>query len=308
MKVITLLVPCYNEAETVELFYQAIEQQFVHMPEYEFNILFINDGSRDNTLEIIKALHVKDQRVKYVSFARNFGKEAAMLAGFDYAETEATIIMDVDLQDPPSLIPELVAEWEKGYQDVYARRKHRDGETWFKKVSSKLYYRILQKLSDIPVLVDVGDFRLLDKECILALRQLRECQRYTKGMFSWIGFKKKEVLYDREARAAGTTKWNYWKLFRLALDGITSFSTVPLQISSVLGIAISVLSFIYMIWGIVKTLLWGDSVKGYPSLIAVVLFVSGIQLMILGILGSYLGKIYNESKHRPAYLISEKSI
>lgn len=308
MKTITLIVPCYNEAETVEIFYQAIEQQFVQLPDYEFNILFINDGSRDNTLELIKALNAKDQRVKYVSLARNFGKEAAMLAGFDYAETEAAIIMDVDLQDPPSLIPELVAEWEKGYQDVYARRKHRDGETWFKKVSSKLYYRILQKLSDIPVLVDVGDFRLLDKECILALRQLRECQRYTKGMFSWIGFKKKEVLYDRDARIAGATKWNYWKLFRLALDGITSFSTVPLQISSVLGIVISVLSFVYMIWGIGKTLLWGDPVKGYPSLIAVVLFVSGIQLMILGILGSYLGKVYNESKQRPVYLVGEKAL
>ena len=201
----------------------------------------------------------------------------------------------------------LLAGWKQGYQDVYAQRCSRAGESWFKKISSKLYYRILAHLSDIPVLVDVGDFRLLDRACVLALRSLRESERYTKGLFSWIGFRKKAVLYNREPRVDGQTHWNYRKLLGLAIDGITSFSTIPLQVSSYLGFVIAVCSFLYMFMIIVRTLCWGDPVAGYPTLITVLLFVSGVQLMALGVIGEYLGKVFRESKHRPNYIVEEKS-
>ena len=307
-KVITCIIPCYNEEESLDLCYQALIEEAARLPRYEFTFLFINDGSSDGTLAGIKRLASKDERVQYVSLSRNFGKEPAMLAGFDYADGDAAIVLDADLQDPPSLFPQLIAEWEKGYEDVYAQRRSRAGETWLKRTTSKLYYRIIARLSDVPVQVDTGDFRLLDRKCILALRRLREHQRYTKGLFSWLGFKKKAVLYDRAPRVAGETHWNYWKLMKLAINGITSFSTIPLQISSWLGALISCGAFCYMVFIIVKTLMLGDDVPGYPSLIAVLLFVSGIQLMILGILGGYLGRVFIEAKGRPVYLIGESKV
>ena len=304
-KKITCIIPCYNEEESLNLCYQALVAEASKLPRYEFTFLFINDGSSDGTLAGIKRLTSKDERVQYVSLSRNFGKEPAMLAGFDYADGDAAIVLDADLQDPPSLFPQLIAEWEKGYEDVYAQRRSRAGETWLKRTTSKLYYRIIARLSDVPVQVDTGDFRLRDRKCILALRRLREHQRYTKGLFSWLGFKKKAVLYDRAPRVAGETHWNYWKLMKLAINGITSFSTIPLQVSSWLGALISCGAFCYMAFIIGKTLLLGDDVPGYPSLIAVLLFVSGIQLMILGILGGYLGRVFIEAKGRPVYLVGE---
>lgn len=307
-KVVTCIIPCYNEEESLDLCYQALVEEAAKLPRYEFTFLFINDGSSDGTLAGIKRLASKDERVQYVSLSRNFGKEPAMLAGFDYADGDAAIVLDADLQDPPSLFPQLIAEWEKGYEDVYAQRRSRAGETWLKRTTSKLYYRIIARLSDVPVQVDTGDFRLLDRKCILALRRLREHQRYTKGLFSWLGFKKKAVLYDRAPRVAGETHWNYWKLVKLAINGITSFSTIPLQVSSWLGALISCGAFCYMAFIIGKTLLLGDDVPGYPSLIAVLLFVSGIQLMILGILGGYLGRVFIEAKGRPVYLIGESKV
>jgi len=308
MKTITILVPCYNEEFMLELFYYSVKNIIDDIPQYIFKFLFVDDGSNDKTLLVIKKLQHCNINIFYISLSRNFGKETAMLAGIDYINSDATIIMDADLQDPPYLIPQMIAEWEKGYLDVYAKRRHRKEETWFKKFSSKLYYRILNKLSDVPVLVDVGDFRLLDKQCIKALQSMRECQRYTKGLFSWIGYKKKAILYNREPRKVGKTKWNYRKLIHLAINGITSFSTVPLHISSWLGFLVSFCAFSYMVFIILKTLIYGDSVPGYPSLVAIILFVGGIQLIVLGIIGEYLGKIFNESKHRPLYLISESNI
>ena len=235
MKQIDILVPCYNEEAVLPQFYQRTRAVIDALPDYAFTFIFVNDGSRDQTLPILRQLHETDRRVAYVSLSRNFGKEAAMLAGMDYAEGDALVIMDADLQDPPELLPAMIAWWEKGYRDVSARRRHREGETFFKKWSSHVYYRLLKKLSPVPVQEDVGDFRLLDRRCVKALRSLRECQRYTKGLFSWIGFEKKEILFDRPPRAAGKTKWNYWKLFNLAIDGITSFTTAPLRIAAFTG-------------------------------------------------------------------------
>lgn len=306
-KQVTILVPCYNEEQVLRKFYLETGKVLAELIEYDFSYLFVDDGSFDGTLAILRELQRGDGHVSYISLSRNFGKEAAMLAGMDHVDSDALILMDADLQDPPELIPKLLAGWEEGYQDVYAQRRSRAGEGWFKKFSSKLYYRILAKLSDIPVLVDVGDFRLLDRECILAMRSLREGERYTKGLFSWVGFKKKAVLYDRTPRAGGKTHWNYRKLFGLAIDGITSFSTMPLQLASYLGIIISVLSFFYMFFIIFKTLCWGDPVAGYPTLITVLLFVSGVQLMALGVIGEYLGKVFKEAKRRPPYLVGEKA-
>jgi polyisoprenyl-phosphate glycosyltransferase len=228
-----------------------------------------------------------------------------MLAGMDFASGDALIIMDADLQDPPELVPDMIKYWEQGYDDVYAKRKSRSGETWMKKQTSKMFYRLLKKVSRVPIQEDTGDFRLLDRRCINALISMRESQRYTKGLFSWVGFNKKEILFDRDPRAAGETKWNYFKLIELAIEGITSFTTVPLKFSSWLGMIISACAFIYMIGIILKTLILGDSVSGYPSLMSVILFIGGIQLLCLGIIGEYLGRIFNESKRRPQYFVNE---
>lgn len=300
---ISILVPCYNEEAVLKTFYDRTQNVIATIPQYEFQFVFVNDGSTDSTIKIIHDLREKDTRVNYIDLSRNFGKEIAMIAGIDYLIGDAAIIMDADLQDPPELISEMIYWWEQGYKDVYAKRRSRAGETFFKKFSSHVFYRILQKVSSIPIQPDVGDFRLLDKECLNALRCMRESQRYTKGLFSWIGFEKKEILFDRDARAAGKTKWNYWKLINLAIEGLTSFTIVPLRLASLLGCILSILSIIYMLIIVVKTLVYGGDVAGYPSLISVILFIGGVQLLFLGIIGEYLGRIFNESKHRPLYLV-----
>ena len=305
MKLITILVPCYNEENSLDLLYERLQIIINRLNRYRFQILLVNDGSRDNTLAKMQELHKNDPMVSYLSLSRNFGKENAMLAGLDFAEGDAVILLDADLQDPPELIPQMIDEWEKGYDDVYARRRSRAGETWFKKASAHWYYRILQKFADIDIPSDVGDFRLLDRQAVDALCSLRERQRYTKGLFSWIGYNKKELLFDREPRAAGNSKMNFLKLFGLAVDGITSFSVAPLRLASVLGIIISTIAFVYLIFVIAKTLLFGDPVAGYPSMISIILFMGGIQLIVLGIIGEYVGRIFYESKRRPDYLVSE---
>ena len=305
MKIITILVPCYNEENNINLLYNRLKNLIKSLPCYEFQILLINDGSKDKTLNRMQELHESDQRVSYLSLSRNFGKENAMLAGLDYASGDAVILMDADLQDPPELIPQMIAEWEKGYDDVYARRRSRAGETWLKKTTAHLYYRLLRKFADIDIPVDVGDFRLLDRQAVDALCTLRERQRYTKGLFSWIGYNKKELLFDRDPRAAGTSKMNFLKLFGLAVDGITSFSVAPLRLASVLGLVISTVAFLYLLFVIIKTLLFGDPVAGYPSMISIILFMGGIQLIVLGIIGEYVGRIFYEAKGRPDYLVSE---
>jgi len=305
MKKISILIPAYNEEDVLESLYQRLGKLANDNKSYNFEFLFINDGSRDKTLEIIKDYAEKDNRVAYVDLSRHFGKEIGMIAGLDHVTGDATVIIDADLQDPPELIPKMIKYWEEGYDDVYAKRNSRDGETWLKKASSQWFYKILQKSTEIPIQIDTGDFRLLDRRCVEALKQIRESQRYTKGMFSWIGYKKKEITYSRDPRIAGKSKWNYAKLFNFAIDGITSFTTAPLRISSILGFIVSVIAFIFIIVVVVKTTLFGDPVAGYPSLMAVVLFLGGIQLMSLGIIGEYIGRIFNETKQRPLYFIEE---
>lgn len=305
MKKITILIPAYNEEDVLEKLHSRLYQVLNGLKAYDFDILFVNDGSKDRTLEIIKELQRKDRRISYVDLSRNYGKEIAMIAGLDYADGDAVVIIDADLQDPPELIPQMIKCWESGYDDVYAKRRSRLGETWLKKYSANTFYRMLQKLSPIPIQENTGDFRLLDRRCVNALKQLRETQRYTKGMFSWIGYNKKEILFDRDPRAAGQTKWNYLKLMDLAIEGITSFTTIPLRFSSLLGTLISVFAFFYMLVIIFKTVVYGESVQGYPSLMVIILFLGGIQLLSLGIIGEYIGRIFNETKRRPLYFVDE---
>ncbi|WP_102407632.1 glycosyltransferase family 2 protein [Parabacteroides bouchesdurhonensis] len=305
MKTVSILIPVYNETDVLKLLYDRLKYLMDNSTSYKWEILFVNDGSKDDSLLIIRNLRNVDQRVNFVDLSRNYGKEIAMLAGFDYVIGDCVVIMDADLQDPPELIPQMLQYWEEGYDDVYAKRRKRDGESFLKKMTSKLYYRILQKTTKIELQVDTGDFRLLDRKCISALKQIRESQRYTKGIFSWIGFKKKELLFDRDIRAAGKTKWNYWSLIGLAIEGVTSFTISPLRISSILGLIVSVFSFIYMCYVFGKALLYGDPVQGYPSLIVIILFLGGVQLLSLGILGEYVGRIFYETKRRPPYFVRE---
>lgn len=305
MKKVSILVPCYNEEASLPLLYPELKKLMDSQINYEWEVLFVNDGSRDNTLTIIKELRNQDKRICYVDLSRNFGKENAMLAGFDYATGDCMVIMDADLQDPPSLIPEMLRYWEEGYDDVYAKRNNRGKESWLRKQFSLLFYAILQKSTRFEVLKNVGDFRLLDRCCIEALKKLRETERYTKGMFCWIGFKKKEIIFNRGDRAAGKSNWNFFSLFNLAIEGITSFTTTPLRFSTFLGFIISLFAFILMIFYLVKTIIWGDVIQGFPTLITVILFLGGIQLFSIGILGKYLGRIFNETKNRPVYLARE---
>ena len=272
---------------------------------YEFEFLFVNDGSKDNTLEIIKEQRQIDSRISYIDFSRNFGKEIAMIAGLDYATGDAVIFMDADLQDPPELIIEFIKYWEQGYDDVYAKRKSRKGETFLKKFTSKMYYRVLQKLAGMEIQKDTGDFRLLDRRCVNALKKLRESQRCTKSMFSWIGYKKKEVLYDRDPRIAGKTKWNYKKLIDLAIDGITSFTTSPLRLATYISIPTFVLLGGYFIYVIAKCFVVNQPIQAFQAIILLILFFSGVQILLFGIIGEYLGRIFVETKHRPLYLINE---
>ncbi|HMI09814.1 MAG TPA: glycosyltransferase family 2 protein [Candidatus Saccharimonadales bacterium] len=304
-KKISILIPAYNEQEVLSHLYERLNKLAGETSDYDFEFLFINDGSRDRTLEIIKGYAEKDPRVAYVNLSRNFGKETAMLAGLDHATGDATVIIDADLQDPPELIPQMLKYWEEGYDDVYARRTSRNGESWLKKATSSAFYRVLQQSTQIPIQQDTGDFRLLDKRCVEALKQIRESQRYTKGMFSWIGYKKKEITYERDPRVAGETKWNYFKLINLAIDGITSFTTSPLRISSILGILVSISAFIYIVYLVIRTAAFGTDLAGYPSMMAVILFLGGIQLLSLGVIGEYVGRIFNETKNRPLYFVEE---
>ena len=305
MKKITIIIPAYNEEESLPPLYERLEKLMNSMGNYEFEILFVNDGSKDNTINLIKEYRQKDERISYVDFSRNFGKEIAMIAGLDYATGDCVIFMDADLQDPPELIPELVKYWEEGYDDVYAKRNSRKGETWLKKFTSKMYYRVLQHLTNVPIQKDTGDFRLLDRRCVNALKKMRESQRNSKSMFSWIGYKKKEVLYDRDPRIAGQTKWNYKKLVDLAIDGITSFTTSPLRISTYISIPTFILLFIYFIYVIVKCIVTSTAIQAYQAIILLILFFSGVQILLFGIIGEYLGRIFNESKNRPLYLVNE---
>lgn len=305
MDTITIIVPCYNEQEVLEEFHTEVGKVFSAVPDCRFRFLFVNDGSRDGTLGIIRRLAEEDPRVSYISFSRNFGKEAAMLAGLDYAESDAVILMDSDLQHPPELIPEMVRWWRQGYDDVCAKRADRKDEGFVKRHLTNFFYKLLQKCSRTEIQRNVGDFRLLDRRCVAALRLMREGERYTKGMFTWVGFKKKELPFHVRPRAAGKTTWNYWSLLNLALEGLTSFTTAPLRLASMFGVAVSFLAILYMIYVFIRAMLYGDPVAGYPTLLTVMLCLGGVQLLALGIIGEYLGRVFNESKRRPLYLVDE---
>ncbi len=305
MKKIDIIIPAYNEEEALPFLFERLEKIMNENTNYQFELLFVNDGSKDKTLEMIKERREQDNRISYVNFSRNFGKETAMIAGLDYSTGDAVIFIDADLQDPPELIPELIKYWEEGYDDVYARRKSREGETFFKKFTSKMYYKVLQKMSRVEIQVDTGDFRLLDRRCVNALKKLRESQRCTKSMFSWIGYKKKEVLYDRDPRIAGKTKWNYKRLVDLAIDGITSFTTSPLRLSTYIAIPTFTALAVYFIYVIIKCFVVHAPIQAYQAIILLILFFSGIQILLFGIMGEYLGRIFNETKNRPLYLVDE---
>jgi glycosyltransferase involved in cell wall biosynthesis len=311
MKKISILIPAYNEEDVLEHLYQRLGKLANDNKEYDFEFMFADDGSTDKTLEIIKDYSETDDRIGYVSLSRNFGKEIGMIAGLDAVTGDATVIIDADLQDPPELIPKMIKYWEQGYDDVYAKRNSREGETWFKLLTAKGYYWLMNSFTKsqlITIPQNTGDFRLLDKRCVEALKQLRESERYTKGMYSWIGYKKKEITYDRDPRAAGEIKQNYRKLFNLAFDGITSFSTTPLRISTALGVLVSLAAFIYLMVVIFKAALFGDTVAGYPSLMAVMLFLGGVQLLSIGVIGEYIGRIFKEVKGRPLYFVEESHV
>lgn len=305
MKKVSILIPCYNEEESLPLLYPELKKLMDKETDYEWEVLFVNDGSKDNTINIIKELRENDYRICYIDLSRNFGKENAMLAGFDYVTGDCMVIMDADLQHPPYIIPEMLKKWEEGYEDVYAKRITRGKEPWMRKQFSLLFYLILKRTSRIEVLPNVGDFRLLDKQCIMSLRKLRETERYTKGMFCWIGYKKSYVEFEQQERAAGTSSWNFMSLLKLATEGIVSFTTFPLRVSTIAGFLISFLAFIYMIYVIIKTLFFGEEVAGFPTLLCIILFLGGFQLICLGIIGEYLGRIFNETKNRPVYIARE---
>ena len=305
MKIVSILVPCYNEAQSLELLYNEIVRVISTLEDYRWEILFVNDGSRDNTMEVIKGLREKDGRISYVDLSRNFGKENAMLAGFDHAKGDAVIIMDADLQHPPAVIPEMIQKWEEGYDDVYAQRKTRGKESWLRKKLTKTYYRLLQGSSRVDVLPNVGDFRLLDRKCVDALCQMRESGRYTKGMYCFIGFKKTGVEFETQDRVLGESSMSYRKLINLALEGITSYTTAPLRWATFIGLIVSFFAFAYMVFVLVKAALYGDPVAGYPTLLTVILFIGGVQLLTIGIIGEYLAKVFVEVKNRPVYFIRE---
>lgn len=304
-KLVSLIVPCYNEERALPCFYEETCKVINAISRYDFELFFINDGSKDKTLSVMEQLQSRDARVSYVNLSRNFGKENAMLAGFDYVRGDAVIIMDADLQDPPALIPQMLEYWEQGYEDVYAKRANRGKESWLRRFFSLLFYKILDSSTRFEVLQNVGDFRLLDRKCIKALRELRETERYTKGMFCWIGFKKREIIFDRGDRVSGTSKWSFFSLFNLAIDGITSFTTAPLRFASIMGCIIAFAAFGFLVFYLVKAIIYGDPARGFPTLVTLILFLGGVQLLCMGILGEYVGRIFNETKKRPPYLIDD---
>lgn len=306
-QLLTALIPAYNEEECINELYNRVTCVLKELKDYDYEILIINDGSKDNTLFILEELHAKDKHLQYVNLARNYGKETAMAAGFDYAKGDVVVILDADLQNPPELIPEMLEVFSGGYDDVYGKRKSRDDESFLKKYGTKLYYKALQSLTRVDILKNTSDFRMLSRKAVEALKQYKEHNRYTKGIFALIGLKKKEFLYEPALRFAGKSKWNYFNLFNLAVEGITSFSTFPLRLSSILGFITALVGFLYIIFLVIKTLIFGADIKGYPTLLSIIIFLGGVQLLSLGIIGEYLGRIFEEVKNRPLYLVEKYS-
>lgn len=305
MKKVSILIPFYNEQEVLPSLFERLQSLIDSNDNYQWEVMLINDGSTDNSLCLVKQMRLRDKRFRYIDLSRNFGKETAMLAGFDNVTGDCMVIMDADLQHPPEVIPQMLKLWEEGYDDIYGKRNNRGKEPWLRRKLSLLYYKLLQKTTNVSILQNVGDFRLLDRICIDALCSMRESQRYTKGMFQWIGFKKKEFTFDQDDRVAGNTKWSYIKLLNLAIEGITSYTTSPLKIATVMGLIVSLCAFIYMLFVLIKAIAVGDPVAGYPTIMVVMLFLGGVQLLSLGIIGEYVGRIFNETKNRPVYFVRE---
>lgn len=299
--VISVIAPAYNEEAVLPEFHKRLCAVFEGL-DCELEVVYVNDGSSDQTLAVLHALRAQDERITLVDLSRNFGKEIAMTAGFDHASGDAVVVIDTDLQDPPELIPEMIRLWRSGYDMVYAQRTAREGESWMKRVTASAFYQVIQRLSRVKIPQDTGDFRLMSRRAVDALLQLREHHRFMKGLFAWVGFPQIALPYRRDARFAGDTKWNYWKLWNFAIEGITSFTTLPLKIASYMGLLISLFAFAYAAFVIYKTLMYGDDVQGYPSLMVTILMLGGIQLASLGIIGEYLGRMFNETKQRPLYL------
>ncbi len=302
---LTVLVAAFNEADALPALQPRIAAVLDALASdgIEGHVLYVDDGSRDGTWPTLERIAAADPRVSLLRLSRNFGKEAALTAGLDLIDAGAAILLDADGQDPPELIPQFVAKWREGYDDVYGTRTGRDGEGWFKRATAHAFYRVMQRLSRTPIPTDTGDFRLLSPRALAALRQLRERHRFMKGLFGWVGFERVAIPYRRGPRIAGRTKFNAWRLWNFALDGITSFSTAPLRAATYLGLMTAGLAFVYAAWIVVKALLWGDPVAGWPSLMTVILLLGGVQLMALGVIGEYLGRLYEESKQRPLYLV-----
>jgi glycosyltransferase involved in cell wall biosynthesis len=304
MQKLTVVVPAYNESEGLRDFHARLANVQDAL-DLESEVLYVDDGSRDDTYAIMRSLADADPRVSTLRLSRNFGKELALTAGLDHADADAVVVIDADLQDPPELIPTFVRHWRDGYDVVYGTRASRAGETRFKKATASAFYRLMSRLSPTPIPRDTGDFRLLSRRALDALKQVRERQRFMKGLFTWVGYRQMPVVYHRDPRHAGATKWNYWRLWNFAIDGITSFSGAPLKLATYVGLATALLAFVFGLYVFGKALLFGDAVRGYPSLMVVVLFLGGVQLVALGIIGEYLGRLYVESKQRPLYLVDE---
>ena len=302
-----MIVPAYNEEEVLPIFHARLTNALAAVAGLaeRWEVVYVNDGSKDATLQVLKELQLQNPAVGVASLSRNFGKEAAMSAGLKLARGEAVILIDADLQDPPELIGEMVRVWQQGADVVNMKRASRQGETWFKKASARWFYKVINWLSDVHIPENVGDFRLLSRRAVDALNLLPERNRFMKGLFAWIGYKQVVVQYDRHPRAAGQTKWPYFKLLNFAVEGITGFSVVPLRLASYAGFLTALSAFVYALFLLVKTLMVGDSVKGFPTLILTILILGGLQLMAMGIIGEYLGRLFMESKHRPLYLLDE---
>ena len=306
-KLCSCIVPCVNEEEVIPLYYE--EMQKVRKQEegkIDFEIIFIDDGSKDKTLEVIKKLSEQDECIHYVSFSRNFGKEAAMYAGFEHANGEYVVTMDVDLQDPPHLIPEMIRSIEEeGYDSVATRRVTRKGEPPIRSFFARRFYGLINKISDADIVDGARDFRMMKRDMVNAILSMPEYNRFTKGIFGWVGFKTKWIEFENVERAAGETKWSFWKLFRYALEGIIAFSTVPLTIVSLIGVIVCIIAFLFLLFVVIRATIFGDPVAGWPSLICVISFLSGIQLLGIGVVGMYLSKTYLETKKRPIYIKKE---
>ena len=301
---LSIIIPAYNEEEVLEEFYRRIVG-VVSKIGLPYELIFVNDGSKDRTLQLLTSLGQQNEHLVIIDLSRNFGKEIAVSAGIDFCRGDAVVIIDADLQDPPELIPELIEQWRLGYDNVYARRISREGESKLKKLTAFLFYRSIRGMTHIDIPADTGDFRLLSRRAIDALKQLPERNRFMKGLYAWIGFSAIAVDYHRDSRHAGKTKWNYWKLWNFALEGITSCTEVPLKLASYVGGLMAFLSFLYGAYIIIKTFILGNDVPGYPSLIVTILFLGGIQLVFIGVLGEYLGRAFAEIKQRPLYFVNK---